>query len=166
MRGEEEKQTSDPSSEREATLSSCGRPRRGKGRLVRAICSPSTSRRDDSSELRIDFILPGEITNGRMPGADLPPPHPVPEARYDVGLTSPSPVPFSSVAITGAHRESDDTSIPTHSIIDNIASNAMYRTTRDAWWMTMMIMNTGCYLLEGLVDQLTSIVGNGRPLMP
>ena len=23
-----------------------------------------------------------------------------------------------------------------------------------------------CYLLEGLVDQLTSMVGNGRPLMP
>ena len=29
-----------------------------------------------------------------------------------------------------------------------------------------LAMTLDCYLLEGLVDQLTSMVGNGRPLMP
>ena len=37
---------------------------------------------------------------------------------------------------------------------------------RYSWDSRVHSWSRFCYLLEGLVDQLTSMVGNGRPLMP
>ena len=36
----------------------------------------------------------------------------------------------------------------------------------EALFSHLCLFVVACYLLEGLVDQLTSMVGNGRPLMP
>jgi hypothetical protein len=63
------KAMSNPLSEREALLSSCGQPQQGRGQLVQAICSSPPLRQDNSSELGIDSFVLGEITIRQMLGA-------------------------------------------------------------------------------------------------